>query len=583
VAIESGFIGKKCQVAFPYRWSAGVAGDILVKVIFDDGAETDFVITELNPTIGSDVSQFFQVFDCPTTGTTQMQLSLEAAVADPAAVIFDNSFLGTGRNEIQIAEAELYAAAYYPITASCTWLRNSPTMGAFSPVAACPSILPMDGYSGVIDTTDDDLPNIVLPDAPPGNYYVEVHIPSGFSAVEGHLRSFSISDSVNGTTLAHTCQESFNSATGSTNLIADICSTTVQITERQTLQFDVFAAETGPTGGVEIENSFAELSFKVFRFPLNSQAGNTYETSGFYISAIWENGANYALGTITQGDTSAGTSTGVLTALEGSAQIPCDGSPSVGSTCPAVNERVGVSWIADTSGLYETCMSYSIGQQVDSGGNIDVIVNLARVTDGTDTVLRYGEDRSTHQLVAAGGAAVFKSTHASLCETEFLNAGRHTYHYRREQSASGTVLENRIEAGRVYFTVKKLNQSFPTPVFNDLQNSLDSKVEMLDGESGVKYCFFTVFNTDSAPTLSGNIGGCVDSISDTGTGEFTANFVAGAFDSGNYICQCTARENSMVDDLCISGSRLATSHEFGTVNVSGTKINSTADVFCVGK
>ena len=169
ISIPEGLKGRRCAVEFDYKWLSGVAGEIKLGAF--DGSIT-IIDKDLTPTTTAVPSEFdFVILDCPASGTLQLQLE---STANAAAITFDITRIGKPSRQNIVSTAELITSAFYVGTANCVWPQTSTTQAAFSTDVDCPSITVVSS-SVAVDTTDDNLPNLVYQDAlSPGKYVVTV-------------------------------------------------------------------------------------------------------------------------------------------------------------------------------------------------------------------------------------------------------------------------------------------------------------------------------------------------------------------------------------------------------------------------
>lgn len=542
VSFPQAGVGKTCSAEFDYTF-AGTEGDYTAEVVINGTPSASF--EAISPTTTKTLKARSKFFDCPALGDTVL-IRVQAA-ADVPPILIDNMFLGFEKNLSFIDLKEYVSFTGEVVTAPNTDALHN-------------NLIAIDDPSGGLSSDRYVFTNS-------GTFLITGEASFAASSTAFRSMNYTINDGAQVRPLS----TPGNTSTGTTHAL----NKTITVSAGDYIKF-IARQATGIGETSRINITIQQISNNIAQKAVN------LETTGFFISAIQTAASNISISNSTQADSSILDATLTMTSLRGSAQQPCaSGELASGTTCSNSTDRVGISFLSEGAGLYETCAYYSVTQQVGSGGSIDAIFNLAKVTDGSDTVLEYGENRSQNRKTTSTSAGFdLVTSHVSLCETDYLTTARHTYHVRREQTASGTVTENRIQSGRIYWTVKKLNQSFPTPIFTDLQNSLDNKIEHF-GTDDIRICSFVSYSSEAA-TLGRNIGGCVASISDIGTAGFSVIFQPGTF-SDNPVCSCGSHNNALTGFSCTTGTPVPGSLSVAT-SITSTGANSDAgvSVVCVG-
>lgn len=133
-------------------------------------------------------------FVFPSSGTVRIRY---VSQSNSDALFLDDCYLGPAFNIANVAQSTLVASAFKAGTTNCSWSVTSTTFADFSTDTDCPAIT-VDASSGIgsVVTTDDDLPQIVLNNLPPGNYKVTTTF-TGANLVNSN-QHFRLSDGTTG-------------------------------------------------------------------------------------------------------------------------------------------------------------------------------------------------------------------------------------------------------------------------------------------------------------------------------------------------------------------------------------------------
>ena len=98
---------------------------------------------------------------------------IRSVASNEPSIAIDDCYLGPATNLSSVAQATLVASAFKAGTTNCSWTLTSTSYADFPTDADCPAIT-VDASSGIgsVVTTDDDLPQIVINNLPPGTYKV---------------------------------------------------------------------------------------------------------------------------------------------------------------------------------------------------------------------------------------------------------------------------------------------------------------------------------------------------------------------------------------------------------------------------
>lgn len=538
IAVTEAFNGRTCTVDGLYRWPSGVQDDLTFEVY--DGTS---VIASVNPVPTTTETRplNFPFFSCPSSGTLQFRITSNA---DAALIELDDIFLGVGRNTLSISQTELVAFAKYPATASCTWSVSSTTFADFPADTDC-SPIQVDFATYEVDLTENDLPQISFSNLPAGTYLVEA-VFDGFTDSNSSYGQFRFSDG--STSGPHSSNVQINPSVNSENIKAHaVFSYSTSGPRTFKLQgamqgggnfISIFNATTGEGG---------ELSFKVTKFPKNASESVTLETVGSYVDVVISNGGVVNLatsGTTQQVPSDAGLQLynyGTLTA-----KIGCDGGNlPTGVTCSAGNEVISPAFTPHIAGPWEVCTTFSQDVTLGSSGSIEASWQIIRRSANGITDLEVAGDvgRNTFQYNGSPSSLVH-AQQQKLCGIFNLDISESRFDLSYTQNAAGTISINRLisgfsggTAGFIRFTARPVNQSFPTPVFTDLQNSLNSKIESSADNHRIETA---TVNCSSSSTFTED-GNWVTSVSNISSGACTINFDPGVFSQSP---KCTASRTS---------------------------------------
>lgn len=543
VTVEAGARANRCSAEFDYIYSIGNSGDYVVKIFKD---ATEILSTPLPVTPTDRALPISVDFECPSLVGEKIQLKIESTL-DAGPLTMDQAFLGYGRNSVSVSQSELIAEAHYPGTPACVWARNGVGFSTFSPDADCPSIIQTAG-SGVVDTANDNKPNIVISDAKPGVYTVVMKGHQTYSAALSFTASNAMWDSVSGSVGPVCDAKIWQNSTNGNSTLGFTCTKTVTVPTTQDLTFEIYAQETA-AGTLFLNNenpAFTETTFTVTKNPIEVVTGRTYLTSGEYWS-LDVGGASIDM----NGGASFGTPTPLsnpnlnLIVNPGSkeAQIPCSGTnPPTGSTCAAGNEHVGAVIEISTAGRYRVCGQFEHRLDVNGPtGAQETSFEWVETPSDSETVLQTAPQSNAHALIVASSLSgrIFDYKPFNLCgDFTFSSAGQKTLRLFYQQSVTGTTPNSSfLFADRspglgdrsVEITIDKLDQQMPAPVFPGFTSALNEKLSY--GQDNIRQCAGQVQTIAGVGTLIRGYGACVASISSSATGDYTVNWLPGTFSS----------------------------------------------------
>lgn len=592
IAIPEGLQGQRCEAEIYYRYPSGANGDIDFTVV--DQTPSVIATTEIELTSSGDTKRAFLYFDCPSIGDS-LRIRLSSTV-NSGALEIDNAFLGTGKNILQISQSSLIALANYQSTANCAWTVTNASFTTFPADSDCPGIT-VNSSNVAVDTTDDDLPTLVFSEPfSPGKYIVKAKLTAN-SSVSGQVAGYRIIEANSnianpGGQLAH-C--GFQAA--STDTANVTCYFAFTLTSATSFNPEFILQGFSLSGSVSIlaNNDDTNFIWEVIKYPLSDSEAINYETTGFMVDANL-GGANVSLSNSTVATYTDISNSGLDLVINknkngGSVQVPCNGgNASTGLTCSSGDEEIGIVFDAPHVGDYKACVSFShfVRYSNAATSSINSVFELNETGNTSTTVLQRGKVRLTSGGSNESSANADDTNANVICGYfNFSSVGQKTLRlmYTQASTGSGAAL-NQILADRnagangdrdIHFFVTSLSQNFPTPVFNDLNTSLDQRVRGQVADD--KLCHGRVTNAGT-PALSTNASDCVQSLTDNGVGSTILTFSASYF-SGTPNCVCSA-EAATFNRVCAVVSISSTSVDIRTHDVSGTAQDVNFQFMCAG-
>lgn len=525
--IERGFLGQTCQVSFKYRWPTGVAADIQLKVIFNDGSDEEKLALDLVPTSGTEVATAQQTFNCPDTDTTTMQWALESTVADPAPITIDNVFLGTG-------------ATFFAIP------RNQVETKILS------STVNTDGNMSDLTFTGLDI----------GAVY-EVRLNASLavdnSAADPDVSIFVVHNSVDIGLASVTIQEAVDTSVDITRSSTVLTFTAVA----DTLFFDARGTSSGGNvlgDGTKL-NTFVELEKRNDLSSVFDEA-ITLETSGGVLRAKHESDCTHSISAGAYGVT-LGDSSCTFTPQEQTG--PFSG---VVSTTESTFNNSGIIFNSTRASKVFICANFTTTNLTGGFSTYALLQN-------SDTLQTVAD--SLHTSTNANDYA----PHA-LCGVSTIKAGSNTFQILGKVSGGTGRIFAPSADGTIHWHIIPIDQQFPTPVFTDLQDSLINRPEVQSSPGQLRECLLEIVSDSISVVL--NEGNCFSGFVDSGTAQFNALLNPGVFTSAtSYICECTVNNASLGEAGCLIGKVSGAQFDVRTFNTTtGGSINRNAMIRCVG-
>lgn len=592
VPVTAGFIGQSCQAEASYKWT-GAQGEVLVRV---RNSTITLVEQELIATTGSDVGQIQLQFDCPSVVGETLVFEL-ASTADSLPVTIDQVFLGTGRNTLNISQSEVWLEAIIPATGGCSWNFGSTGLPALpGPDPQCPDAQGVAGAgsSNVDGLATANLPRIAVNEVPAGQYFVSLN--SGGSW-EGNTNNqtapvCSLVETITGKTLD--TQVQVKPSGTSLEAMMFTFKGTLFLASQQNLNFELLCSEAGSNGirlDLDFSTQSADFRLVMLRNPLKGSPAITLNTSGFFAEGniFGTTGGSPALQTGDVADADGDTLTRSDMAIQqitGGLRIACDGAAAVGTTCSGVDELVGIDFDAPSPGTYKVCSRFSHNVQVGgtSGSRVETTFFL-RHTDATGaTVLKAPVNRASGTVLYTGSPqAANRETPFTICEFfQFGDVGAKRVDLAYNQNITNTAAGlNFLRADNnpgvlgsrsIYFSVEKITEQKPTPVFTDLQNDFAARPSVT--ASNVRIVNAAITTTGA---LARQIGNQVVSSSRPTNGIYQVDF---AQTFSNHICNCNRSNISGSASICEVEFLDSDSLRFRTSDFAGGLVNVNFEFSC---
>lgn len=521
VSVPSGFFGRTCTMTFLYNWD-GVEGEILAQVY--DG--TDPITSTTFPATGPTNALEYSInFDCPVSGTMGFRLRSTAA---SAAIEIDEVFVGQGKNVKEISQANFLGTLTYPSSSTCTFSATNGSLLAYPANGACgtPTV------KGSVQAPGTKIPAVVVPSVGPGKY--EIVVQGDFRADDTALCKWEIFDGTNfidGNIVDDGTFDAFKS----------VLTGTFEYTSPQgDLTFEVFSHQQGGTGSCDIRigNLAQDLDIYVKKYPLSEAEAVTLETSG-QKAQLFLNGSDTSLTTNTVEYPSSTSLTLTKTIGNMDVNTICSDGTSGTTTCSTGDELLGFEAQIKISSDYLVCTNFNSLIQGSSGTMQAVaLYRLNRVNTGAVTTLEEGEEQARHLFIGGFTSSSDQGTPVRICNIFSLSPGAQRFAINADTSSFSNATATVIGSAsfNVSFSIFNLSQQFPTPVFTDLQNSLNQRVDA--NEANIRTVSAHIDNPGT-PTINEEYGNWIDSITDNGVGDVTINVTSGVF-SGDPNCVVAA-------------------------------------------
>jgi len=449
VQITPGMVSRSCAVAFDYTFVGGTEGHINVEVL-RTGSVSETLVSSVVP-VAETAKPFIQFFTCPDNPADSLQFRL-VSTDDAVPFVFDNVFIGTGR------------AGFAGES-----VKQQSMFG-----------------TGGNRTGSGDVLNFVI--ARNTGAVDELFVWSGnfITAVVDHYATVSYHHNSQQTSAGAQILEGPG---GSQVLLAqDNCANNT---------FDCSASWSGlVTAGQIIRFATSnDMSSGVFSYtatqvkPTVKETLNV-ETSGTFFRSYIQatNSSDIFLPAGAATDENLSSSFFEMVDVDGNVDIACDNTevPS-GDTCSGA-EDLGFAFIPVVSGNHNVCFNF---QTKVIGAAAQGVLNqwqMDRVNASTNTVIERGlVTASNGGYDSASGSSDYYDE-IDFCNIFELEAGiKHTFKLSRTTS----VINNAPNSNRVLrvgdsvngleklmtITVRNIDQQVPSPVFKDVKDSLQGKLQ----------------------------------------------------------------------------------------------------------
>lgn len=568
--LENGFEGQSCQLEFTYLYEEASIG-YLYRVL--DGPGGNVLVERDIPFTNGEPKKIFDMFSCPDPATENLVVEIESKVNAAGVIVLDSVFLGSGRNTLNISQAEIVATAkWVGATSICRFDGSTDTVtyGPMAPDADCPDPT----VTGLFEVANSKVPGINAPYLPPGRY--ELSVEALFDSQGGSDTEclYTITDGLTQDGAGLSFEE-----LGADDVVVRTGSMTGYFTYpngRTNGFFEVYNLRTAGSGECNIlqkENAVLKMVLK--KFPLVNAEAITLETSKqvWEASVVRNPGAPIGLGFTNVTAAQIGGSDFELVPLKGEGlKIACTGANApTGTTCSTSAEVLGFAFTPDQTATHEVCASMHIKTV---GGPADGVYNTFNLdlVDASNTLIKRSRRIGTQGgYDSASGSSDYYGD-VDFCDQYDLIAGQEAIFKvtTTRFEVNNPVVINEIvnvpnlsDAGNynAYFRARNIDVQFPTPVFTDLTNALNAKAESTAGGAAVE---FAVINQTGTQSFDEKGGDWIQSITDGGAGYTTLNFIPGTF---------------ALEPVCVATSRSSASGSVGLCRV----FNSTAtqvDVQC---
>jgi hypothetical protein len=573
--VPTNFNGSGCQVDFK---KLNIATADLFKVEALDGSNN--VLATGNVKISSWQKFPTLSFVCPAAGST---FKIRVTSLAAGTLQGDKAYLGSNQNLVYTTQARLLGTITWPMTALCLWSRTATTFGGFNADTDCPNPV----VTGELQAPATKIPGFVLPKYLKGSYKIEA--------------SGSFDQGTNNATLAYRFFDGTNASKGSNSVTSEVLGVIVgqgyingvieNGADQTNTTIQIQAAAS--TGSVLIENAdrLRELSISVWYYPSASEVAVSPEQASWFIDAnIGGQNPNLGIGSQTSYIEIPGTTLDLVNnTAKGSApvEIACaNGFASVGNTCGANNESIGIAFMPPGTGLYEACFSFS--HNTNSANGMTSYFQVVETSNTSSAILTEGGQR----IGGGHGNAISTISPQKVCGTfNFSDTSKKTLRLMYEQNATSgaasSVMADRSSGDGqrdISVTVRPILSAYNRPILVGGQNVTPGiSSQNIDNFS------FSYGTTNlstpctSSPCFLDQIGSAVTNVTRPGgTGNYTVNF------SKTYInLKCvpslsTASPNASIQFNQLQCSNCSSDSFTSSRSDSGVAIDSYGIFICQG-
>jgi hypothetical protein len=580
-SLDKGLANRNCEFKFLYR-SVSVGSQVLAQVY--QGSN----LVAQSSSLGAATTPGSVSVNVPCgnlTQTTEVRISNGSSNSGSSELYVDSLYYGEATNLGTVSQAQLIGSAYFSPTVGCNWSRTNTALGAFSTAASCPSItIEQNSGPGIISTVDADLPQITVSNLPPGQYQVIASFSPSYGAFASNLQ-FAISDGT--TTSGHVGMR--DSVSGNEFYVPTIVATFSYSTAGDRTFAIHGAADTGSVV-INADTLNRRLNFRIIRFPSTSELAYRPDQVAWRVDANIS-GANPSLGTASVSSYTEITDPALaLTQNSGSiaTQIACaSGTASSGTTCTAASESVGIAFTAPTAGSVLACANFTHQRNCNST-SADCLgsqtFQIVETTNTSSAIIQEGNSRigTGGQVLATASFGTYYKSPFRVCGTfNFASAGQKTLRLMYEQNTGGNITASILLADAagsdgqrdIHWEVYPITQSIPAPLLVGSVTSSSSGLERVERVNVRSNC------TSSPCTINESTPG-ISSVTRSGTGTYTINFVSGTF-SGIPTCSVGTSGGANVAAPAASGHS-STTFRVDTLLFSGVSSDGYIYATCQG-
>lgn len=538
VAVPPGLYGKTCSVGIFQK-----GGDSNLKLEAYDGTGTLIAGSTIVLQAQTLTTPVYQIFQCPTSGSFKLRVTSTAA---SAIAYFDRASLGEP-GTYQFAQAQSVGTSTWAQGVNFWQIASGTT--SFQSFAVNASI-PAPTLTGSLTAPATRLPQVVIPSAGPGTYYVVANGAFAGNSV-GVVTYFSISDGTNNSG-DNAIGSANNSNTGST-----VTGTFTYANQQSNLTFSVVGRQAAAGHQILIgqgETANDTLVIQVFYFP--SQTQTAYRAD--------QTPASYAASFTSTGCTTTATSASDITNCSAPALTPRGTSRNL--SCSVASGQLGI-----------TCNIPRPGNYLVLGG-AEVTSSLAsatygvQLTDGLNNIIDASVQASIHD------ATFSQAVHFSGVYTA-ASAGSVTFKLRGYIN-SGTLNFN---SNNPEFQVVELDAPFSMPfVLNQFtsSNSNGERTErVMFGDSGGTLTSPTVCASSTCTVYSTTNSGIT--VTRSSTGVYVVSFPAGLWSTAP-TCTFSIVSVGNMGSAIYNGPPSATSLTLLSRTTSNTNQDAAMGVICEG-
>lgn len=556
VPIKSLALGNKCQMEVIYRYASGASGDysFVARQFDDSGAlESDVAIVPVNVT-GTGRGTAFIAFDCPDDVNDDLRVRLISNVADPGLIVWDNAFIGTGKNSIQVSQASLYGTANFDGATNCSWSLTTTSYADFPVDADCN--LPT--TTGGVSAAGTKIPGIVLNDLPPGEYKI---IAIGTFGTNSTLQwGHRLTD---GTTPAENNSQNNQNSSVNVGGTSQVIGTFTYTASQPSVTIRIQGFSGSNSSFVQALSTTEDLNFLVYRYPLNSVESLNLETIGQSWAGYHDNTCDWS---------GPGAGFADFNADASCSLIKREGSIPILTSDDGADPLPGIKWTPGRTEKYKVCAQYGMN------GTSNAVVAHRMINVTNSKVIVNQEIRIQTNSASMGEplnmCGIVQGVAGELIDLRIQGAvGVGSTAIRSIEVSFG---ESAIE-----WSVFPIDQSLPAPIFTEVNEKMGADL------SGMVTRACRIDNVPTTPSVIGDtsICGWISSLVDSGTAATTVNYV-GAF-SAKPICVCSSGGAGTADgNTCVID--VASTYDENTLRIFTHDSASTAEteefnLVCVGR